>query len=86
MKTIIIVGPAGCGKTLHAEALRQHFQCTHIMDQWRPSDGYAPGALILTSMRPGGSPLPYTSETMDAYDFDQAMRLMNEAIARVLAR
>lgn len=84
MKTILIVGPAGCGKTLHAEALRQHFQCSRIMDQWRPGDGLMPGALILTSFQPGGSPLPYKSDTMDAYEFTHAMHLLNASINKAL--
>lgn len=77
-KSILIVGPQGCGKTLHAEALRQHFGCTLVHDDWRPSHGIVADALMLTSRRPGGQ-LPYLSEAFDAYEFDHAMRLMNAA-------
>lgn len=78
-KSILIVGPPGCGKTLHREALRQHFDCVAVHDDWQPSHGIVPGALMLTSRRPGGEPLPYVSEEFDAYDFNHAMRLMTEA-------
>jgi DNA polymerase III delta prime subunit len=77
-KSILIVGPQGCGKTLHAEALRQHFDCLAVHDNWQPSHGIVPGALMLTNRRPGGG-LPYVSEDFDAYEFDHAMRLMNAA-------
>ena len=83
-KTVLIIGPAGCGKTLHAEALRQHFGCDTVHDNWQPSHGTITGALMLTNMIPGGA-LPYTGPLFDAYEFNDAMRRMNEAHAQVLA-
>ena len=84
MKSVLITGPEGCGKTLHAEALRQHFGCVGIVDDWAPKDGIVEGSLLLTRMKPGGPPLPYTSDAMDAYEFNHAMRLLNDAIDRSL--
>lgn len=82
-KSILIVGPASCGKTLHAEALRQHFGCDTVHDDWQPSHGIVRGALMLTNRRPGGT-LPYVSEEFDAYEFHHAMRLMNDAHAALV--
>ena len=82
-KAVLIVGPQGCGKSLHGEALRQHFDCEHLHDNWRPSHGILPGTLMLTSRQPGGT-LPYESDEFDAYTFEHAMRLMNDAHAKLL--
>lgn len=82
MKSVLITGPEGCGKTLHAEALRQHFNCATIVDDWTPKDGIVPGALLLTRATPGGAPLPYKSEALDGYDFNHAMHLLNAEINR----
>ncbi len=82
MKSVLITGPEGCGKTLHAEALRQHFGCATILDNWTPKDGIVPDALLLTRAVPGGAPLPYTSDTLDGYEFNHAMRLLNAEIDR----
>jgi hypothetical protein len=82
-KSVLIIGPKGCGKTLHAEALRQHFHCATICDDWTPSLGTVDGALMLTNSMPGGK-LPYHSASLDAYRFDHAMQLMNDAHAEVL--
>lgn len=37
-KSIIIHGPQGCGKTTHAEALRQHYGMTKVLDDWDGHD------------------------------------------------
>lgn len=36
--SIVVFGPQGCGKSLHAEQLRQHFKCRTIID-----DDFSPG-------------------------------------------
>lgn len=82
-KSVLIIGPQGCGKTLHREALRQHFGCATVHDDWQPSHGIVPGALMLTHRQPGGT-LPYSSEDFDAYEFSHAMRLVNEALAALI--
>jgi hypothetical protein len=34
--TVLVHGPAGCGKTRNAEAIRQHFGCEGVIDEWDP--------------------------------------------------
>lgn len=75
---VLIIGPRGCGKTLHAEALRQHFGCATVADDWHPSVGILPGALMLTYHQPGGT-LPFVSPEFEAYEFIDAMRRMEAA-------
>lgn len=50
MRTILIFGPAGCGKTHNAERLRQHFGCTGVIDPWWNEFLY--GYLHLTNAPP----------------------------------
>lgn len=49
LKTIIITGPQGSGKTLNSQKLAQHFGCNLIIEEW---DGVSPcpkGSLVLTN-------------------------------------
>ena len=81
----LVCGAAGCGKTLHARALMEFFNCRAMHDDWRPSAGLNPGILHLTNMQPGGPALPYSDGDMEAYTFEHAMRLMTTAHAKLLA-
>jgi hypothetical protein len=48
--SVIVYGPAGCGKTRNAEIIRDYFGLDVILDGWEPSDGCPThGALILTN-------------------------------------
>lgn len=46
---VVIYGPQGSGKTLHAERLRAHFHKARVLDDWRPGDRLPGDALALTS-------------------------------------
>lgn len=35
-KSVLVYGPQGSGKTLHAEELRQHFGLAAVLDDWLP--------------------------------------------------
>lgn len=83
-KAVIIVGPHGCGKTLHREALRQMLGCDQVVDPWVPADGTTPGALHLTHVSPADA-LPYRSDTLDCYTFEHAMRMLCAHIGEVVA-
>jgi hypothetical protein len=50
MKSVIVYGPQGCGKTRNAEKIRSHFGLKYILDGFTPGD-QAPreDTLILTS-------------------------------------
>lgn len=52
MKTVVVYGPQGCGKTTHAYELMKKHGCTILLDDW---DGHAPlqpGTLALTHEPP----------------------------------
>ncbi|AMK18723.1 hypothetical protein [Sphingobium sp. MI1205] len=47
----IIHGPTRTGKTLHRQAFARHYGCSHIVDNWNPSEHELPaesGRLVLT--------------------------------------
>lgn len=51
MAAVIVYGPPGCGKTRHAQALKKHFDCDKIVDDWDPNRaGITRNALHLTSI------------------------------------
>lgn len=54
MALVIIYGPQGSGKTKHAEALKQHFGCTRIVEWDERPQGQAlrDGDLALTNLEP----------------------------------
>lgn len=56
MRSIIVYGPQGCGKTRHAELLRDFFGMSHIVDDWDCSDPIPDDALVLTVHRPPDAP------------------------------
>lgn len=56
--TVIIYGPPASGKTRNSEALRRHYGCLQVVDDWERRDRLIPGALHLTIPEPQ-SLLPY---------------------------
>lgn len=49
--TVFVFAPQGSGKTANAEALREMFGCTSVVDDW--SGSVVPdGALVLSSLHP----------------------------------
>lgn len=49
MSMVIVFAPQGAGKTTHAEALRKHFGCTRVVDDWQVGDLTGEGDLMLTN-------------------------------------
>lgn len=47
--TVIVYGPPGCGKTLRKEAIRRHFSCPLVIDEWQPGQRLTIGAVHLTN-------------------------------------
>ena len=54
MPLVIIYGPQGTGKGLHAEALKKHFGCQRIVEWDNPkrSEMLRDGDLALTNLEP----------------------------------
>lgn len=48
-KPIIILAPAGAGKSLAAPYLMQMLGCTRLVEEWVPSIPLEPGDLALTN-------------------------------------
>jgi hypothetical protein len=52
-KSVLIYGPQGSRKTLHAEELRKHFGLAAVLDDWTPGDPWPiTGHLVLTHYTP----------------------------------
>lgn len=69
MKTIVIHGPQGCGKTTNAEVLMMYHGCARVQDDWDGEAPLQPGTLALTNREP-----PY------AVDVDLVIRFAGETI------
>ena len=48
-EAIIVYGPQASGKTRNAQALKEHFGCSAIVDDWDHTKHTTPGALHLTN-------------------------------------
>ncbi|MDI3489602.1 MAG: hypothetical protein PWP11_879 [Thauera sp.] len=74
MTTVIVYGPQACGKTRNGEALKRHFGCNRIVDDWNGRAALRDGDLALTNAfierKPNGARL---------VSFDDAMRQMRSA-------
>ena len=49
MPKVIIYAPQGAGKTLHVQALMQHFGCSALIDEWHTGEPILENALALTN-------------------------------------
>ncbi len=47
-RTVVLSAPAGSGKTHNKEALRKHFGCDTVIDEWYAGQPIKSGALHLT--------------------------------------
>ncbi|MCH2341476.1 hypothetical protein ACGFZ7_16365 [Pseudomonas sp. NPDC047963] len=65
-KPIIIVAPQGAGKTTHAQALKEAFGCSRIVDEWNGLSKLLPGDLALTCEMPAAPQPRAEVMTLDA--------------------
>lgn len=73
-KSVIVHGPKGCGKTLHAERIAAYLGLTNIVDDWNPADGMnVAGALYLTNFHPAMLP-----EAADVLRYADAIDALNQ--------
>ena len=52
MKSLIVYGPRGCGKTTHAAKIASYYGLTTIVDPWDGASFEAEGHLYLTNIAP----------------------------------
>lgn len=81
MPSIIIYGPAGCGKSYNAARLAKHFGLTRIVDDWAngmsQQEDIAPtGTLYLTS----NATFARAMSSACTYSFADAAKQFNDAI------
>ena len=50
MSTVLIHGPQGCGKSIHAARLAEHFGCGQVVDDWDGVSQVPSGVLLLTNI------------------------------------
>ena len=79
--SVIVYGPQGCGKSTHAELLREHFGMQRVVDD--AADPYPKTKLAAMRFKAGdtlyltnqGPPYPIDAHTdRRIHHFDQAMR------------
>lgn len=71
MKSIIVHGPQGCGKTLNAEALRVHYGMTTVLDGWTSRDRLPlRDTLVLTNESPAA--LGFNKLSVDVVSYADA--------------
>jgi len=76
MKSVIVHGPQGCGKSLQGEKLRKHFGLDLVQDEFeflRNSEIRAEGVLYLSSYEPDGNS-GVASRGLRVIAFEDAMR------------
>lgn len=54
--TVVIHGPQGCGKGIHAPLMARHFGCEQVVSDWNGTDPVPSGALVLTSLESFDAP------------------------------
>lgn len=76
MRTVIIYGPQGCGKTTMAEAFRQFFNCTTVVDEASFNSPIVKGFLYLTALSRQQLPLV---QGVEIFSYDQVRQMMRDA-------
>jgi len=52
MKSVVIYGPEGCGKSLLSQDMKKHFGCTAVVDGWDGEADLPDGVLAITNVKP----------------------------------
>lgn len=71
MPGTVIYGPAGCGKTLTALKLQQHYGCPALVDEWDGRTPLEPHTLALTN-----APPPYHATAARILPYADALQEM----------
>lgn len=67
MRTVVVFGPQGCGKTRNAERLMMAYGCSRVQEEWDGLAPLPPGTLALTNLAP-----PYGVDVDEAVSFGVA--------------
>ncbi|MCU7904465.1 MAG: hypothetical protein KZQ76_01185 [Candidatus Thiodiazotropha sp. (ex Epidulcina cf. delphinae)] len=72
--SVVVYGPQGCGKTMVAEQLKEHFGCIEVNDdEWDGSIPLRDGVLVLTDVSP-----PYAVAVQRIINFEVAVADMRK--------
>lgn len=81
MRTVIVTGPAGCGKTRARQSLAASFGCRTIIDDWDPHlHELTTGALHLTN-----APVPNYQIGVEVWDFHK-LRVRDDKLDFIFAK
>ena len=50
MKSVIVYGPPGCGKTRNKKLLMMYFNLSKVQDEWSPGQDVPEDTLLLTTV------------------------------------
>jgi len=68
-KTVIVYGPAACGKTTNAKKLANKYGCRNILDGWDGRGSVPAESLVLTVEHP-----PYENTRALAVSYEEAIK------------
>lgn len=68
MKTVVVFGRPGCGKSRNAKRLMMAYGCLAVQDEWNGVLPLQPGTLALTQIDP-----PYAAQVDEVVSFDEAV-------------
>lgn len=80
MKSVIVYGPQGCGKSTSAEVMKVHFCLKEVQDEWDLSQAVPPAdTLILTNETDIAARLP-SDVSVHVYRYEDVMKAIRESL------
>jgi hypothetical protein len=80
MRSVIVYGPQGCGKSTHAEAMKLHFCLKQVLDGWSFSEPIPEtDTLILTNETGVAERLPSEASAY-VYRYEDVMKAIREGL------
>jgi hypothetical protein len=72
MKSVIIYGPQGCGKTRNAAMLMRYFGLKRVIEEYHYGKFPLHGALVLLNAR------PHIDDARRIYSYDEIMQIISD--------